>query len=242
MLKLGTQDIPALYLGGERIEKAYLGETVVFGAGAGPGPSRLPEGYTEVEYIESSGGARIDTLRKPATTLRVAMDVEPLSENQSNTGQYFLGSPSVYVGEYTYTAYVSWLKGVHGGIGRWYSYGSGTVVTTDKTITNDGTPRQMHIEVNWPGKTIAVDEDSASYTTNIVLTTFQGLCLFALSKTSTSFLDARLYSCQMYISDEAVRDFVPCVDPSGEVGLYDLVESKFYGNAGTGAFAAGPAV
>lgn len=243
MLNLGTEKITALHLGGEQIQKAYLGEALVFGAGTGPGPSRLPEGYTEVEYIESSGGARIDTLQKPVLTLKIAMDVEPLSANQSNTGQCFLGVPGVQAGNYTYTAYVNWLKGVHGGIGRWYSYGSGTVVTTDKVITNDGTPRRMHIEVDWPNKTIAVDEDSASYTTNNVVTSFQTLCLFATSKTGTSnLLDARLYSCQMYISDEAVRDFVPCIDPTGAIGLYDLVEGKFYGNAGTGVFTAGPTI
>lgn len=32
------------------------------------------------------------------------------------------------------------------------------------------------------------------------------------------------------------------IDPTGAVGLYDLVEGKFYGNAGTGAFSVGPAV
>lgn len=243
MLKLGTQSIAALHLGGEQIPKAYLGEAVVFGTGAGPGQSRLPEGYTEVEYIESSGGARIDTLQKPATTLKVAMDVEPLSENQSSESQHFLAAPSVSNGNYTYTAYVVWLKGVHGGIGRWSSAGSGPIYTTDKIITNDGTPRRMRIEVNWPNKTIAVNEDSASYTTNNVYSTFQNLCLLSISKTATSgLLDARLYSCQMYISDEAIRNFVPCTDPTGAVGLYDLVEGKFYGNAGTGAFIAGPVV
>ena len=33
---------------------------------------------------------------------------------------------------------------------------------------------------------------------------------------------------------------MPCKDPSGNVGLYDLVGGQFYGNSGTGVFAAGP--
>lgn len=52
----------------------------------------------------------------------------------------------------------------------------------------------------------------------------------------------KLYSCQIYDNGVLVRDYVPCKNPAGVVGLYDLVNSKFYGNAGTGAFTAGPEV
>ena len=45
-----------------------------------------------------------------------------------------------------------------------------------------------------------------------------------------------LYSCQIYDNGTLVRDFVPCINGSGEVGLYDLVGKQFYGNAGTGVF------
>ena len=36
-----------------------------------------------------------------------------------------------------------------------------------------------------------------------------------------------------------IRDYVPCVNGSGVAGMYDLVESKFYTNAGTGTFTSG---
>ena len=71
MLKLGTQDISALYLGETKIKRAYLGETPVF---EGSKPSRLPEGYTEVEYIESSGTQYINTGVKPSTSLTFSID------------------------------------------------------------------------------------------------------------------------------------------------------------------------
>lgn len=50
----------------------------------------------------------------------------------------------------------------------------------------------------------------------------------------------KIYFCKIYKSDVLVRDFVPCINTSGEVGLYDLVDKQFYGNAGTGTFSAGP--
>ena len=54
----------------------------------------------------------------------------------------------------------------------------------------------------------------------------------------------RLYSCKIWktVAFEGVpliRDFIPCKNASGEVGLWDDVNSVFYGNAGTGAFTAG---
>jgi hypothetical protein len=54
----------------------------------------------------------------------------------------------------------------------------------------------------------------------------------------------RLYSCKIwkttaYEGAPLIRDFIPCKNASGEVGLWDDVNSVFYGNAGTGTFIAG---
>lgn len=54
----------------------------------------------------------------------------------------------------------------------------------------------------------------------------------------------RLYSCKIWKTTAfegvpLIRDFIPCKNASGEVGLWDDVNSVFYGNAGTGAFIAG---
>ena len=37
-----------------------------------------------------------------------------------------------------------------------------------------------------------------------------------------------------------MRDFIPCVNPNGEVGMFDKVTGGFFGNSGTGSFVAGP--
>ena len=62
------------------------------------------------------------------------------------------------------------------------------------------------------------------------------------SGTFNAFLAAKLYSCQIYQSAELVKDFVPCLSPTGDVGLYDLCGNKFYGNSGTGVFIGGPEI
>ena len=53
--------------------------------------------------------------------------------------------------------------------------------------------------------------------------------------------NVRIYSCQLYDNGTLVRDFVPCVNPYGEVGLYDKVTGGFFGNGGSGNLIAGPA-
>ena len=51
-----------------------------------------------------------------------------------------------------------------------------------------------------------------------------------------------LYYCQIYNGNTIVRNYIPCINPDGEIGLYDLANSKFYTNAGTGVFTAGPEI
>ena len=52
----------------------------------------------------------------------------------------------------------------------------------------------------------------------------------------------RFYYFQIYDNDTLVRDFIPVLDPDGIPCMYDKVERKFYYNAGTGQFIAGPAI
>lgn len=51
---------------------------------------------------------------------------------------------------------------------------------------------------------------------------------------------ANIYSFKIYDNEQLVRDYIPVKMNDGQVGLYDLVENKFYGNSGTGSITAGP--
>lgn len=51
-----------------------------------------------------------------------------------------------------------------------------------------------------------------------------------------------IYSFKVYDNDVLVRDFIPVKTLENQIGLWDLVEDKFYGNAGTGTFVAGPEI
>ena len=55
-------------------------------------------------------------------------------------------------------------------------------------------------------------------------------------------MTGKIYSCQIYDNGSLVRDYVPCINNDGTIGLWDDVNSVFYGNAGTGSFTAGPEI
>lgn len=53
---------------------------------------------------------------------------------------------------------------------------------------------------------------------------------------------ADIYSFKIYDDEQLVRDHIPVKMNDGQVGLYDLVENKFYGNSGTGSITVGPEI
>ena len=97
-----------------------------------------------------------------------------------------------------------------------------------------------------PNKIASLNEESSALNGYTVFdTNINTISLLASSPTwNHDNVIAKLYSCQISVNGEAVRDFVPCVrQEDNAAGLYDLVEGKFYANStGTGEFTAGPAV
>lgn len=198
-------------------------------------PSRVPSGYTEVEYIQSTGTQYINTGIKPTKTLRTVMDVEPTVKGGS-PDRYFLNSNYSTTGwYYTYQAY--WGNdGVRAAMG-------GASGTSAKLVSSDATIHRIKLELDANTVTATADGNTVALTNNSLSTSMIAISLLTYSSTSTtSRVSAKLYSCQMYANEELVRDFIPCTNPSGTAGLYDIVSETFFGNAGTGTFTAGPAI
>lgn len=189
---------------------------------AGPPKVTLPEGFTQVEYIQSDGSQFFDTGIVPDTNTRVVMDFQLVTAGSTN--QCLFG----VVGQFSF---------------RWY--GSGSAFRSNGSNS-----------VNFPTSISATDRhivDKTAIKTTIdrdfSVTTTAGNCTLPLyllaqkaSSGATNYAKAKLFRCQISNGNAFARAFVPCKDPTGTVGLYDAVEGKFYGNAGTGSFAAGPVV
>lgn len=179
----------------------------------------LPNGYTELEYLQSSGTQYIDTGIKPNQDTRIVVKAN-LSTSTSIYGTVESGKLFNMTG---------------GGSGMYYYWSDQdqSVITNyfnqthvyeqDKNICRvDGNLYHTYTYKTWQA------------TTNIYL--------FGRNSGSNTLNDAgtvQIYSCQIYDTGNLVRNFVPCKNPSGTIGMYDLVENKFYANAGSGSFSAG---
>ena len=202
----------------------------------------LPSGYTKLEYIESTGTQWIDTKVYPSES-RILIDAYVLESNTGN--DHHIASASWAETGKSEFFNVMRLRADRTGFAA--RYGNGNL----RKVEHQGNVYGRHIFdrkfVATPF-TVQVDEATAlTLTPSIVGSISCYLPLFAFRKNNGScsgFISMRLYSCKIwktitYEGTPLVRDFIPCKNASGEVGLWDDVNSVFYGNAGTGTFIAG---
>ena len=195
-----------------------------------PPTPTLPEGYTELEYIESSGTQYIDTGFKPNQDSRVIMDFQ-LATAYSSIRALF-GVRDAESG----TAALQFVFWNNGATTFWTDY-----YGTQQTIDGFSVTQRYTVDKNKNityigGKSVSNNPATGQDQYNLVL--------FAINNLNdVSYGSAfRLYSSKIYDNGTLIRDFVPCQNPTGNVGLYDLVGAQFYGNAGTGSFTGGPEV
>jgi len=186
--------------------------------------NKLPSGYTELYYIEATGTQYIDTGFKHNQDTRVVMKVLP--STQSANAWLFEGRDSTSIARHGVFFYYSSTKTWNAdftGSGARYSF------------SDIGTTDMLEIDYN---KNICVINGS---THTFTYTTFQSnynLCLMACNTKGTiaGYAKGRLYYCTIYDNGTLIRQYIPCIDNAGNVGLYDLVDDAFYANAGTGDF------
>lgn len=239
MLNLGDSKISALYVGTEKIKSAYVGNELVFG-GSGDGgevkPSRLPAGYTEVEYISNGKNSSTNYrpyFKMPNTTSAVKMEIKLEFGNVNTSYSYsgILGYMSSATEGYTLSVYAGDLQYLSNTVVR--SLQSGVSTLTPYTIVFDYT--NSRFEVNGS----AVSYPTGTYwrtNSNYLFTNGRGSCI-----------DLRIQSLKMWNANgDLVLEFVPCVNPSGIAGMYDTIGKKFYAKENSIStaydFTPGPAV
>ena len=180
----------------------------------------LPRGYTRLQYIESTGTQYINTGFKPNQDTRVIFSGYNLSTSSSWIyGTWHANGNTQFCanGQNTYS--------VRYGTG---SAQLGTLPVGDFDIDQN----KNAYSYNGTTGTITAQTFACDYP----------MYLFAINaagSVSTGKFTGRLYSCQIYDNGVLIRNFIPCQDSTGEVGLWDIVTSEFYPNAGTGEFVAG---
>ena len=183
----------------------------------------LPGGYKKLEYIQSSGTQYIDTGFKPNQNTKIELDVLSAEGTSSNI-PYIFGTQDSSNNYFVAT----WVLG----------YGSGMVTTGINLY--DGKFHVVKVENGALYKDGSIIAQRAVSSFSIGVPIF----LFAVnsSRQSMGYGACKLRSCKIYNNGTLVRDFIPCKNASGVIGLWDDVNSVFYQNAGSGTFTAGPEI
>lgn len=186
--------------------------------------SGLPSGYTQLEYIRSSGTQYVNTgvVETSNTTIDLDLEVEQILPHyiygvQQNSGSYAYNS--IYQNnlfEYNY-ADLSFTQTAR--IKMQQRIADGTMYATINGVTLN---RPIGVPIPDTILIFAIRFNNGN------------VRLYPAA--------VKLYAFSIKKSGTLVRDFVPCKNDSGAVGLYDTVGARFYANAGTGSFTAGPEV
>ena len=184
----------------------------------------LPDEYVRLDYIQCTGTQYIDTGYKPNGATQVEAHISDITINGVLFGAYNQDWTTGY--------------GMYCNANRdfWYHYYSNTRINT--------TPPTDFIMAFDKGKTY-INGTSVATTSQKTFTLNYSMYLLAgnwYNTRASQPTKCKLYYAKIYDSDTLVRDFIPCKNSDNEVGLYDLVENKFYGNSGTGDFVAGDEV
>ena len=186
----------------------------------------LPSGYKRLEYIQSSGTQFIDTGFKPNQNTRVLAEAYLVDSTN--------GFPSVF-GTRSGSSLQFWAfwapreKIFHG------RYNT-------QVINVKSSPTDLDI-YDFNKNTLTINGVKSQATAK-TFTASNNLWVFGVNSSGSLQYGSsvRLYLFKIYDNGTLIRDFVPCINASGEVGLYDLVGKQFYRNAGTGTFTAGPVI
>lgn len=185
----------------------------------------LPSGYKRLEYIQNTGTQYIDTgiVAKSSLIFRVKFNM------QSTKGHNIAG---LYVDSNHCYRFFTYNNQGYLDIG----FDSRTRIiggTIQYDTVYEMEAGNCYIEDLQTGETVASGTAVSEFTLS------GNVCL---GGTSAEQENGKYYYLKIYDGSNLVRDMVPCINASGEIGLWDDVNGVFYGNAGTGTFEAGPEV
>lgn len=203
-----------------------------------PKRKALPEGYTEVEWLQSSSGVYIllDYYPHADTTFDILWaykgnDTKALAI--FGAGQVGSGNPT------TRPNYVLTSTSSAALVGMYYSSSwSGFSPSVDISTGND-----IRFRSTVDSETFRVyTEGGARNFTYREFTCDAKLSLFSAGGNNRTN-DYRIYYAKFFEDGGTVLDLVPAVrDSDNEPGMYDLANKVFYTNNGSGSFTTGPAI
>lgn len=191
----------------------------------------LPKGFTEVEYLQSSGTQYIDTGVKANGSFKAKYKIYiPSSFTNFVVGGARSSTQHLNFGQYEVSG--NFLMAY---LGNYWTAGTPTTANA-----------YFETEVDYKsgsqtGKVNGTSMLSGSYTGTEELN--MNIYLFKRNFYGTtdtlSPFSGRIYYFKIWKDDGLVRDYIPCLDASNVPCLYDLVTKTAFYNKGTGSFTVG---
>ncbi len=172
----------------------------------------VPDGYTRLQYIQSTGTQYINTNITGGT--RVVIDV--------------IGTPRT-------DDYVVYLFGKINATG----YTDGLTQYKGQWANGSSVDTRQRFDVEYSASGLNIN--GVLYT-NRTLANNVNLGLFGSTASNRRISGAKVYSVQIYNNTTLIRDFIPAKNDSNVVGMWDTVSKTFFTNSGTGTFVAGPTI
>ena len=195
--------------------------------------ARLPSGFQELSYIESTGTQYIDTLFKPNNNTTFEMYFSNLADKAwidlFGTVGGSSGSNKFYCIE---------RKSNSNNWGLYFGSSSGTILISANILDKVSI---HHIIFNDSQHKVFIDDKSASLPNNNFQSNYNFL-LFGLTNYTgnIAYTPLRVWSAKLWDNSVLLLNLIPAKRLSdGAVGMYDLVSQSFFGNSGTGEFIAG---
>ena len=245
MLKLGETGVSALYLGDAKIKKVYLGSELVFEEKK---PSRLPAGYTEVEYIYPADyratlntGQTLGTYNVETVIAYSSIPGGTLVEKYKIFEARRVASSRYYVVQvFAYYAKVANLSIANANTS--FSDYSNSVGPKVKPVAGQRYTVKYIYSSSTGGAKVDVDGTSSSIASYSTAPSSAGTVILGPGGSKATYI--RYYSFRIVSSSgNYMVDLVPCIDPSGIVGMYDLRNNIFKGPVSASyKWLAGPAV
>ena len=186
---------------------------------------KLPSGYTQLMYIESTGEQYIDTKFNMTTASEIELTMQ-ITEYNTKAKMGFLGS---YETNVLYQLYASDTGNEY----LYASFGGKNFVALNKFDLN------VLYNISMKANTVTINSVTQNFTSDGLNSATKPLYLFWRNETGEK-AKMKLYACNIYNNNVAVRKFVPCLrNEDNIIGLYDLVERRFHENEGTGTFIGG---
>ena len=201
--------------------------------------SRLPSGYTELEYIQSSGAQLINTglFARPnykiAVSFRINDTVNPLDGtiiganggSPTNTSVYYLGHN---LNSPFYGFYIGYSS-------KWHDI---------TNIAQAGDTYAIEVSLRSQSQTAIINGETKLSTADSIGAT-SSVPLYLFGRGTSHFACIALYYLDIYdlsSNGALVRSFVPARNANDAIGLYDLINNVFYSSTTSTPFIAGPEV